>query len=68
MGPMGHVPGPPAEGTPRAEHIFLRQRELVVGCTALHGTYVYRDLERHCQEVGERRCVCRVFFISTDHV
>ena len=23
---------------PRAEHIFLRQRELVVGCTAPHGT------------------------------
>ena len=39
MGPMEHVPGAPRpRGPPRAEHIFLRQRELVVGCTAPHGT------------------------------
>ena len=33
MGAMGHKPGAPGQT------ISLRQRELVVGCTAPHGTY-----------------------------
>ena len=42
MGPMEHVPRPPAEGPP-SRTFFLRPRELVVGCTARTG-HVYRDL------------------------
>ena len=30
--------GPPAEGAPEQNSFFLRQRELVVGCIAPHGT------------------------------
>ena len=43
--------GPPAEGAPRAEHIFLRQRELVVGFALPRTGHVYRDLKKHCQQV-----------------
>ena len=38
MGPMGHVPGAPGRGAPEQNFFFLRQRDLVVGCTATHGT------------------------------
>ena len=58
MGPMGHVPGAPRPRGP-PEQIFFLQRQLVVGCTAPHGTCLslLRKALPKSEVVGERRCV-----------